>query len=104
MILPYIWSFLLSDGLTYSIRILLELAIRNCDNILGLREKCTETSQNLIQARPYPPGIDRATFFQFFSYSILYRRNSYLILCCKVVFNVCFSRKKLYFFNDNIDF
>jgi hypothetical protein len=43
MILPCIWPFVLSDGLTYSIRILLELAIRNCDNFLGLGEKCTET-------------------------------------------------------------
>ncbi|PWZ43413.1 putative serine/threonine-protein kinase PIX7 [Zea mays] len=42
------------NGLTYFIRILLELAIRNCDNFLGLGEKCTETSQNLIQARLYP--------------------------------------------------
>jgi hypothetical protein len=81
MILPCIWPFVLSDGLTYSIRILLELAIRNCDNFLGLGEKCTETSQNLIQARLYPLGTDCATFF--------------LILFCTVATATSYSAVKL---------
>jgi hypothetical protein len=35
---------------------------------------------------------------------VFFLLNSCLILCCEVVFNVSFSRKKLYFFNDKTDF